>query len=908
MNKEKAIIALVAVLINVGIVGYFFTLKKKSSPKKIAKVEIPDRKPVFSDIDSKMIDDFLSQLSLKEKIQRLLVQTSASNELKTHVLKSDFTADTSASDGLQFVHFSELYSTDTIQKVFTAHFLSGHSSNDFEELCNDLLTMLPYTSTDVLVVDFLDPSTDSSYFAQQFQKWVQLKDSLETKGILMGVGIDERFDFRYIDSLNRYGFPILIQKDTSLKAIEFRGLKVLQTETLQGVKAEDFDLLMMKGNPMLVMNELTQKVNESQLTEKDIDQWLRTSVAAELWVRNKDAAIKETAHLLLVSDTLTSDSLKNIQLSNARKDTLQKASQISLLRKYYERKILAGSFVLLNKNTLPLRGQKRINLYSKSPQKDFQRQLRKKHSVSNITLSYQDSIKFNKNSLIWIDTLLDAENHQNFIQSVIQSDAIIINQNHTENIQLFENKEIVQIFGASEEEQFYLAQVIYGAHSVRGLPFFDTNIKKSTLLADVLGDDVPEGVKLSKDTLRRINYIVNHAINSRAFPGAQVLVAKKGKIIYNQSFGHHTYTRQKPVSNQDLYDIASVTKVAATTLLAMKLLEDSLIQLDDSLWKYLPEDTLKPYLKFPPSTIRNITIRELLIHRSGLPAGMNLIGYMLYTDTIYGRYDKYYCDLKDTVHTVPVAENFYLEKGIHDSLWVSLNQIYLDPEKPYKYSDISMNLLYEIFSSVLRKNEHIMEVPKNKKAKKEFNHFEEFLQQKFYRELGMQRTVYRPLRFFPPESIVPTENETYWRKQLLRGHVHDPYAAILGGVAGNAGLFTNVTDLASLFQMWLNKGRYDGKVYLKPETVALFTSRQAPGHRGLGFNKPSGTGGFGIPEETPLSTFGHTGFTGICSWADPDNELIYIFMCNRVHPKVDKKIYQLGVRKRVFQAIYDAFL
>ncbi|MFT4600750.1 MAG: CubicO group peptidase (beta-lactamase class C family) [Arenicella sp.] len=425
--------------------------------------------------------------------------------------------------------------------------------------------------------------------------------------------------------------------------------------------------------------------------------------------------------------------------------------------------------------------------------------------------------------------------------------------------------------------------------------------------ANRLARCVSEFVGYDHDTLSQINWAVNNAMSGRAFPGCQVLIAKNGCIIYDRQFGHHSYKRQKVVTDESIYDLASLTKVVATTMVGMKLYEMGAYNLQDSLGKFLP-DSLKDYLPFP-STIRNITFEELFIHKSGMPAGFPIIKYMQYTSENVGRLDKYFCDLPDSSFNIEVAENFYLEKEYGDSMWLKLNQIWLNNAKPYKYSDVNMNTLYMMFKGIIQKNPINYGFNQSKKELAEKDLFVEYLYNSYYIPLGMERSLYKPRNKYNVNGIVPTEDETWWRKQLLQGHVHDPNAALMGGVGGNAGMFSTTNDLAKLCQMLLNKGYYHNERYLKSETVEKFTSAQPTSSRGLGFNKRTiTTTGYGMADSSSILTYGHTGFTGTCFWVDPDEDLVYIFLSNRVHPKVNNRIYQYGIRKRIHNTAYSSRL
>lgn len=435
----------------------------------------------------------------------------------------------------------------------------------------------------------------------------------------------------------------------------------------------------------------------------------------------------------------------------------------------------------------------------------------------------------------------------------------------------------------------------------------DSLIKGIYTEKKVLARTDPNFCGLDSDTLARISGLMSNCMSNHAFPGGQVLIAKDGCIIYDRVFGKHTYAGEKQVTENSMYDLASLTKVVATTLVGMKLYEMGVYEMNDSLQQYLP-DSLRLHLRFP-STIRNLTFQELFTHCTGLPAGFPIIKYMRYTSAEVGRFDRFFCDRPDTVYTTEVAEGFYLEREQQDSMWLRLNQIYLNPDKSYHYSDVNMNTLYFMFKGFIDKNPEKFGFNQSRKQLKDKNLYEEFLYNTFYKPLGMNHTRFRPLKHFNRDIIVPTENETFWRRQLLHGHVHDPNAALHGGIAGNAGIFSTANDLAILFQMWLNKGVYNGQRYLKAETVDKFTARQENCFRGLGFNKPSmGSVSFGMSENASLSTYGHTGFTGTCFWVDPEHDLIYIYLSNAVHPSVNNKTYEYGIRKKVHQCAYDAMM
>lgn len=393
---------------------------------------------------------------------------------------------------------------------------------------------------------------------------------------------------------------------------------------------------------------------------------------------------------------------------------------------------------------------------------------------------------------------------------------------------------------------------------------------------------VPEEKGLSSSDLRKIDSIVNKAISAKATPGAQVLVAYKGKVIFTGSYGTLTYeSNSTAVMPDHLYDLASITKILATTLAVMKLTEEGKMKPDDKLSTYLPE------LKGGPKAA--ITISQVLRHKAGFKAWLPFYTESLKDSNVYRQT---YSSERKEPFVIEVGKNLYMNKN---QIPVVLNTIYKTPlETPgkYVYSDWGMILLrYAI--------EKASGMP-----------LESYVQKHFYGPMGLNRIGFLPLQRFPESRTVPTEMGRDFRKDLIQGYVHDPAAAMLGGVSGHAGLFSNSQDVAALMQMLLNKGMYNGRRYLKAETIVKFTRKQdSDSRRGLGFDKPD----FIKPELSAVSanasasSFGHTGFTGTLAWADPENELVFVFLSNRIHPSSDnKKLIQDNVRIAIMDVIYEA--
>jgi beta-N-acetylhexosaminidase len=391
---------------------------------------------------------------------------------------------------------------------------------------------------------------------------------------------------------------------------------------------------------------------------------------------------------------------------------------------------------------------------------------------------------------------------------------------------------------------------------------------------------LPEDAGMQSEKLYQVDSIVTAAIKAKAFPGCRVLAARNGVVFYNKSFGYFTYDSLERVTNNSVYDIASVTKVAATALTVMSLYESKKIDLDKPLADYLP--SLKNTNK------KNIIIRDVLTHQAGLkafePFWKKTMKDSLPDSTIYHstRSKKYW---------VQVAQDMYMRNEYKDSVNKWLFATPLGEQGKYVYSDFGPILM--------------------KQAAERLTHtrFDSLLYKKFYKPLGLT-ACFRPLEVIDTFLIAPTENDTTFRKQILRGTVHDQSAAMQGGISGNAGLFSNATDLAIIMQMLLNKGEYGGERFFDEETVEEFTRRQFPtNRRGLLFDKPEpdSTKASPVCKSASLSSFGHSGFTGTYVWADPENGLIFIFLSNRVYPDAaNDKIVKYNVRTKIHQVFYDA--
>lgn len=401
-----------------------------------------------------------------------------------------------------------------------------------------------------------------------------------------------------------------------------------------------------------------------------------------------------------------------------------------------------------------------------------------------------------------------------------------------------------------------------------------------------LGFALPEQLGFNSKKLQTIDSIVIEGMDMEAFPGAQVVVAKNGRIIYSKSFGYQTYNKQKSINNQSIYDIASITKIAATTASLMKLQAEN---------KFNPNGLISDYLPYLKNTNKaEIKIDAILTHQAQLTPWIPF--YLAEIDSLDQLNPTLFNAKMNETHSVRVAQNLFIDKNYAYRMYDTISTSEFWKKNEYKYSDLGFYWFRQL-----------IELESN-------NSLENFVQQEFYQPMGLQNISFLPRQKFSIERIVPTEYDSIFRKQLIRGDVHDPGAAMLGGVGGHAGLFSNAEDLAAVFQMFLQNGYYAGQQLLDSNIIHQYTAYQynfdvIENRRGLGFDKPYPVyDSLGpVCESASLRSYGHSGFTGTYAWADPEQQLVYIFLSNRVYPDAkNNKISKFDFRTRIHQAIYDA--
>jgi len=753
----------------------------------------------------------------------------------------------------------------------------------------------------------------------------------------------------YIDTISKESNFGNFKKDLNYTTLNFLKINsIFENSQFEIFIKSDFDILILKNNYIENIKNITELIKSKKSYEIILNEKVKKILMAKSWT-----GLEKKKNINL-------DTIKNI---------INNSKSLALARKLFQNSIILAK----NNDTLiPIKNIETQNFnvltYGNEQVNNFETYF-KYYSDANFkfinrktdNVLTKNLLTYSKSRLIIIfnNYLPDSLLISKLILLQKSNELVILNFGNIENLNKLENfKTIIQIFSNSEVEQEFAAQLIFGGIEANGIfPIKINNFlsgfglkTKKTRLKYGIAEDV--GIKTIE--LEKIDSIINKAIQNGATPGCQVFVAKNGTVIYNKSFGYHTYSKQLPVIITDLFDIASMTKTTATTLSAMKMYEQGKIGLDTELGNYF-KDTKIEYTRIKPDTIINVdtlelknikdmkkllkyqdtihltdslivafdtiiakatpslnifkvTPRQLLMHKSGISPAMPILRFMLYKDsylkeqkkdsnfTIKSKeivakeaFNRFFSNkyIKDSSE-IQIADNMFLNNSYFDTLWIDTKQLRVYSREIYQYSDVNMILLQQAIDSINGYNIDI------------------YLKNNFFKSLGLKNISYLPLENYSKDKIIPTEQDKFWRNQLLHGYVHDPSAAMMGGIAGNAGLFASAQDVGIIYQMLLNGGTYGGTRYLQKETIDLFTRTQDDSNRGLGFDKPSWQETI-IAEDASPNSYGHTGFTGCCVWVDPDSELVYIFLSNRVHPSADNwKLNNYKIRQNIHQAVYEA--
>jgi beta-glucosidase-like glycosyl hydrolase/CubicO group peptidase (beta-lactamase class C family) len=492
--------------------------------------------------------------------------------------------------------------------------------------------------------------------------------------------------------------------------------------------------------------------------------------------------------------------------------------------------------------------------------------------------------RFKENELVWL-------------QEIARSKTVILNIFASPysllQLKTFQNIEsIVVSYQNSELSQELSAQMIFGALEYKGkLPvsvknYFSEGHGLLTTSLKRLAYSIPEEVGLSSEKLKKVDSLAQLVVSKKMAPGAQILIARHGKVVYSKSFGNHTTQSSSVVKNTDVYDLASLTKILATLPIIMQMEEQGLLDLESKMGDLYP--------KLKKSNKDSITVKEVLSHYGRLSAWIPFYKYTL--DSISQKPSKdFYRTNWSKDFSIEVAEKLYLKNNYKDSIFERIKLEEQLPKKTYKYSDLSFYLFKDIIENYFKKN------------------LNELTHEVLYSSLGANKTTYLPLNYLPKNEIIPTEIDDYYRNQLVHGYVHDMGAAMQGGIGGHAGLFSNANDVAKIMQMYLQKGYYGGKRYFMPQTFDKFNTRYFEFdkvRKGVGFDKPQindiekATCGCVSPK-----SFGHSGFTGTYTWADPESGILYVFLSNRIYPNANNRdLVKYNIRTEIQQYIQNAIL
>ena len=395
----------------------------------------------------------------------------------------------------------------------------------------------------------------------------------------------------------------------------------------------------------------------------------------------------------------------------------------------------------------------------------------------------------------------------------------------------------------------------------------------------------PESVGISSNKLKEIDFLVEKAIDSLMTPGAQILIARDGKIFFHKAFGYHTYKRKKKVKIDDLYDLASLTKILATLPLIIQEVDKNEFDLENSIEDIMPE--------WSHTNKKDIRIKDILTHYARL---IPWIPFYIETQRKSGKLQrKIYRRKKSKKFSNKVAKNIYIQNESKEKIIKQIFETELRDTLEMKYSDFPFIIMQSFLEKKYNKT------------------LDKIVNERIFDKMNLKRTMFNPNKYSSiNDFIVPSEIDNYFRNQELKGYVHDMAAAMLGGIAGHAGLFSNSFEVASIMQMYLNKGNYDGKKFFRSETFEKFNNCiycNYGNRRGVGFDKPQIEGSGSTCGCLSMQSFGHSGFTGTYAWADPGEKIIYVFLSNRTYPTMDNNLLiDHSIRTRIQQIIYDSIL
>ena len=656
------------------------------------------------------------------------------------------------------------------------------------------------------------------------------------------------------------------------------------------------DVLLFSTDVPIAIQEIERAIINNKITQKEIDERCRKILMAKKWMGlDKYKPVK----IQSISDNIISK--RNILL-----DKLLVNKSLTLLQNY-DNLLPLERLDTLKIASLSIGESNNINLFQKTlsdyaPVKHYS--ISSDASINEQAILLDNLLEYNlvivsvhnSNKTAW-ESYKISRNIDILLQSIaLQNKTIlsIFSNPYSINSFLFVNNfdAFLLCYQNSGVAQKQAAQSIFGGTDLSGILPVSTkhfDIKSGIQTSKIRMGYVDYSEVNIQDSLPyKIDSVVSAAINNKAIPGCQVLIARDGSIFFNKSYGYHTYEKKQKVSNSDIYDLASITKIAATLPILMRMVDNNDIDLYDNLGNHFD---------FNIGNKSDLVLRDILAHQSGLKAWIPFYKETLVKDSVSGLLslrDTLYSNVESSIFPHKVADSIYLHFSYPDSIMRKIYDSELLENKEYCYSDLG----YYIFKKIIEDSYG--------------ESLDDILDSEFYKKLGMENLGYNPLERIHTSRIVPTENDFFFRSQLLKGHVHDMGAALQDGVGGHAGLFSNANDLAKIMQMYLDMGVYAGERYLSEDVVREFTKCQYcdnNNRRGAGFDKPALENEEGGPTCKCVShlSFGHTGFTGTLAWADPKTKVIFIFLSNRIHPDADNlQLLEMNVRTEIMEIIFNS--
>ncbi|WP_299391292.1 glycoside hydrolase family 3 N-terminal domain-containing protein [uncultured Gelidibacter sp.] len=703
----------------------------------------------------------------------------------------------------------------------------------------------------------------------------------------------------------KVGTPSSLSKrivtDLLKERLQFEGLIFTDALEMKGVsnfsKPGDIDLAaFMAGNDVLLISEniplAIEKMVEAYENKVYTEERLAHSVKKILMAKYKVGLNKYvpigTKNLVADLNRLKDDLLYEQLMENAI-TVVRNQKQILPLRNLETKKIAYVEMGDAVDNSAYLEELRKYTKVHEIKADKLDELLTKLQNYNTVIVGFHKSnvnpwkpYQFSQKEMTW---LYEIARTNTVILDVFARPYALIDLHSVENIE-----GIVVSYQNSDISMRKSAQLIFGAIPAKGtLPVSsgeNFKVGQGYLYNSIqsLSYGLPESVGMSSEKLKKLDSMAKLTISRKAAPGLQLLVARRGKVIYNKAFGKHTYKGNEMVDLDDMYDVASLTKILATLPLLMELEEKGVVSMDTKLSQILPE--------YRESNKRNITLKQMLSHYARLKPWIPF--YTATLDAAKKPDPKYYRRTSSPKFNIKVAEEMYLRHDYPDSIQKIIRDSDLLPSLRYRYSDFPFFILKKYIERHYDKG------------------LDELVQEHFYQSLGANHTTYNPSSQFSNSQLVPSEEDDYYRYQTVQGYVHDMGAAMQNGVGGHAGIFSTSNDVAKIMQMYLQKGFYGGKRYLKAETLDTFNTCyycESGVRRGVGFDKPQlGTAGptCGC---VSLASFGHSGFTGTYAWADPEQEIVYVFLSNRTYPSASNNtLIKDGIRTEIQRLIYEAII